>query len=226
MVRRVAALKGAHVLEMPAGRERLLGVDAHLRDANRLVDLGCGDGSWLDEHPAPEAIGIDITESPKKPAADRTWTFISADLDEGIALEDGWADAVRANQVIEHIRNPVRFLSEVRRILRPSGVFVATTPNIRYARHLAKLALLGEGPMTSGDATRTEASWDDGHIHFFTARDLEWLAKTTGFSHYQTEALIDRHGGLRPVRHVLDRLRRHALVKGFLTGNLVLIARK
>ena|SRR5688500_9961030 len=211
---------------MAAGREGLLGVDALLRGADRLVDLGCGDGSWLDQHPAAEAIGIDITEAPIGPSSDRPWSFISADLDEGIALEDGWADAVRANQVIEHIRNPVGFLNEVHRILRPNGVFVATTPNIRYAKHLAKLALFGEGPMTSGDARRTEASWDDGHIHFFTARDLEWLAKAAGFRHYHTEALVDRHGGLRPVRRILDRLRRHDLVKGFLTGNLVLIAQK
>lgn len=213
-------------MEMRVERKGLLSVDAHLRGADRLVDLGCGDGSWLDQHPATEAIGIDITEAPKRQRSDRNWTFLSADLDDGIGLEDGWADAVRANQVIEHIRNPIRFLNEVHRILRPDGVFVATTPNIRYARHLAKLALLGEGPMTSGDAARTEASWDDGHIHFFTARDLEWLAKATGFSHYHTEALVDQHGGLRPVRRILDRLRHHTIVKGFFTGNLVLIARK
>lgn len=201
-------------------------VDAHLRGASLLLDLGCGDGAWLDEHRATEAIGIDLADGPDTASPGRSWTFIAADLDEGIPIEDGWADAVRANQVIEHIRNPIQFLSEVRRVLRPDGLFVATTPNIRFARHLAKLALLGEGPMTSGRAARTMASWDDGHIHFFTARDLEWLAKTAGFRAYRTEALVDLDGRARPVRRVLDRMRRHPLVKGLLSGNLLLIARK
>jgi len=200
-------------------------VDAHLRGARTLLDLGCGDGTWLDQLSLEDAIGIDIAFAAARPAG-RQWRFISADLDHGIPIDDRWADGVRANQVIEHIRNPVRFLSEVHRVLRPDGVFVATTPNVRYLPHLMRLAVRGRGPMTSGDAQRTATNWDDGHIHFFTARDLEWLAEAAGFRNYRTEALVDVEGHLRPLRRGLDRLRRNALVKGFLTGNLLLIARK
>lgn len=200
-------------------------VDVHLRSATRLIDLGCGDGAWLDRRGAAEAIGIDIVGAGAPPAG-RRWRFISGDLDDGIPIDDEWADGVRANQVIEHIRNPVRFLKEVHRVLQPNGVFVATTPNIRYVRHLVRLSLLGEGPMTSGEAQRTETNWDDGHIHFFTARDLEWLAEVAGFRTWRTEALVDVDGRLGLLRRVLDRLRRHALAKGLLTGNLLLIARK
>lgn len=200
--------------------------DAAMRGATRLVDLGCGNGWWLDQHPAAEAIGIDIASGTTPPPADRSWTFISANLDHGIPIGDEWADAVRANQVIEHISNPVRFFKEVHRVLRPRGIFVATTPNIRYVKHLAKLALIGQGPMTSGGEERTETSWDDGHIHFFTARDLEWLAETTGFGDYRTEALVDLDGRARTARRILDRLRARGVVKGVMTGNLLLIARK
>ena len=200
-------------------------VDAHLRGARTLLDLGCGDGTWLDQLSFEDAIGIDIASADTRPAG-RQWRFISADLDQGIPIDDRWADGVRANQVIEHIRNPVRFLSEVHRVLRSDGVFVATTPNVRYLPHLIRLAVQGRGPMTSGDALRTATNWDDGHIHFFTARDLEWLAAAAGFRSYRTEALVEVEGRLRPLRRGLDRLRRNALVKGFLTGNLLLIARK
>jgi len=203
-------------------------VDAYLRDADELVDLGCGDGSWLDAHPEPAAaIGIDIDATRRSGEAPvRSWTFIRADLDEGIPLADGCASAVRANQVVEHIRNPVRFFAEVYRILRPGGVFVATTPNIRYAKHLLRLAIAGKGPMTSQRAERSAVDWDDGHIHFFTAHDLEWLAKTAGFSTYHTEALVDLAGGFKAIRHALDRRRGSALVKGLLSGNLLLVARR
>ena len=204
-------------------------VEAHLGKVKSLVDLGCGDGSWLDAYSAPDAIGIDIDAArlgvaPGPPA--RTWTFISADLDAGIPLEDGRVDGVRANQVIEHIRNPLRLVAEVHRVLRPGGAFVATTPNIRYAKHVLRLAVLGEGPMTSHRGERTADDWDDGHIHYFTARDLEWLAERAGFSAYHTEALIDRQGRFRGIREALDRRRRHPIVKGLLSGNLLLVARK
>ena len=173
-------------------------VDAHLRNAEALVDLGCGDGSWLDAYPGSGAIGIDIDATRLRAETQpRAWTFIGADLDEGIPLEDARASAIRANQVIEHIRNPVRFVAEVHRVLRPGGVFVATTPNIRYAKHLLRLAIRGEGPMTSQAAERSAAIWDDGHIHYFTARDLEWLAKGARFHSCRTEALIDQEGRLK-----------------------------
>lgn len=202
-------------------------VDAHLRNVETLVDLGCGDGSWLDAYPGPEAIGIDIDSTRLRAGKqDRAWTFVSADLDQGIPLEDAWAYAIRANQVVEHIRNPVRFFTEVHRVLRPGGVFVATTPNIRYAKHLVRLAILGQGPMTSQRAQRSAADWDDGHIHYFTTHDLEWLAKTARFSTYHTEALVDQDGGFGAIRHALDRRRTNSLVKGVLCGNLLLVARK
>jgi SAM-dependent methyltransferase len=202
-------------------------VDVYLRNAKRVVDLGCGDGSWLDANTGSEAMGIDIDASRlRAETLSRAWTFVSADLDAGIPLEDEWADAVRANQVVEHIRNPVRFFVEVHRVLRPGGVFVATTPNVRYLRHLVRLAILGEGPMTSQRAERSATDWDDGHIHFFTAHDLEWLAKSARFSAYHTEALVDQKGRFRAIRNALDRRRTDPLVKGVLSGNLLLFARK
>lgn len=202
-------------------------VEVHLRNARSIVDLGCGDGSWLDAHPAPDAIGIDIDFGGGRPhATDREWAFIEADLDRGVPLDDERVEAVRANQVVEHIRNPVGFFIEVRRVLRPGGVFVATTPNIRYARHLARMAIYGHGPMTSGEAERSASVWDDGHIHYFTARDLEWVAEAAGFSTYHTEALVEREGRLQPLRGFLDRRRTSGVVKGLLSGNLLLVARK
>jgi SAM-dependent methyltransferase len=204
-------------------------VDRYFAGGHLVIDLGCGDGSWIDsvrdryEH----AIGFDIApieESRTRPV--NGWEFVRADLNAGIPLPDGCADAIHANQVIEHIASPLHLLAEAHRTLRPGGVFLATTPNIRYLRHVFRLIVGGEGPMTSGDALRTKATWDDGHIHFFTAKDLDWIAKTAGFSRVRTEALIALTGPGWGLRRALDRLRGQGLVKGFLTGNIMLIARK
>jgi hypothetical protein len=88
------------------------------------------------------------------------------------------------------------------------------------------LAIRGAGPLTSEAALRTPDVWDDGHIHFFTAHDLEWLARTAGFSRIRTEALIALDGRMRYLRQRLNLVRSRAAVKGLLCGNLALAAWK
>jgi len=80
--------------------------------------------------------------------------------------------------------------------------------------------------MTSGAALRTAQVWDDGHIHFFTARDLEWLARSAGFSRVHTEALISPTGKRSGARRTLDKIRSLEIVKGFLSGNVMVVAWK
>jgi len=206
-------------------------VDRHFAGGDLVVDLGCGDGAWIGAIRSRyrRAVGIDIGTSAltSRGGAVEGWEFIQRDLDEGaLPFPDGCADAVLANQVIEHVANPLHFVAEACRILRPGGVFVATTPNVRYLRHVLRLVISGRGPMTSGAALRTAQVWDDGHIHFFTARDLEWVARAAGFSRVQTEGLISASGKAAGVRRALDKLRTREVVKGFLCGNVMAVAWK
>jgi SAM-dependent methyltransferase len=48
---------------------------------------------------------------------------------------EGRFDAVTLSHVIEHVPDPVALLSEVRRILKPGGHLVLTTPNSRSLGH-------------------------------------------------------------------------------------------
>ena len=194
-----------------------------------LLDLGCGDGGMLDTV-APRyasAIGIDIDDEPiaRREAAPR-WQFIAHDLDTGIPLEASTVDVVHANQVIEHVRNPLFFCSEAHRVLKPGGTLILATPNIRYLRHLFRLIVRGWGPMTSTERPRSLASWDDGHLHYFTPGDLEWIARTAGFDAVGTLALVDTTGSARLLRMAVATCGRWRLVKAFLSGNALLIARR
>lgn len=206
-------------------------IDKYFAGGNLVVDLGCGDGSWIESvsDRYARAVGIDIRADRVKLSSESSeaWEFIQRDLDEGsVPLPDGSADGVLANQVIEHVANPLRFFGEALRILRPGGVFVATTPNIRYVRHLLRLAINGYGPMTSGAGLRTPQVWDDGHIHFFTTRDLEWLARTAGFARVQTSVLIAPTGRGRVARRAFNTVRSRGPVKAFLGGSIMVVAWK
>jgi SAM-dependent methyltransferase len=91
-----------------------------------ILDLGCGDGQLTERIVQAGANVTGIDASPKMVAAARA---------RGIAAEEGSAealpfadhsfDAVFSNAALHWIRNQEAMMSEVHRILRPGGRFVA-----------------------------------------------------------------------------------------------------
>lgn len=195
-----------------------------------VIDAGCGDGAPLDALGARYRIaaGFDVSAARvlARSGAPGNWSFSVANLDRGLPLRDGCADAIFANQVIEHVRNPLAFAVEARRVLRPGGLLVVTTPNVRYVKHVWRLIARGEGPMTSSRQPRTSEDWDGGHIHYFTPRDLAWITRAAGFGRWRTSALIETRGALSWLRRGLARTGSAAPVKHFLSGNTLLVATK
>jgi SAM-dependent methyltransferase len=51
---------------------------------------------------------------------------------EAIPYGDGLFDLVLADNVLEHLENPTAVLREVSRVLKPGGLFIAKTPNVRH----------------------------------------------------------------------------------------------
>lgn len=60
--------------------------------------------------------------------------------DENLPFPDSSFDACFSNWVLEHVSNPIRHLSEVNRVLRPGGRYIARTPNrLHYVSATAAL---------------------------------------------------------------------------------------
>lgn len=99
-----------------------------------VLDFGCNDGygtRLLAKH-AARVVGVDV--SPVAIAAARAGDPIGDlrfELLEGphTPFEDGEFDLVVSFQVIEHVRDHDAYLAEIRRVLRPGGLAVLTTPN-------------------------------------------------------------------------------------------------
>ena len=103
----------------------------HLRPGMRLLDLGSGPGSitlGLAEKVSPgEVIGVDLQPSQVAQAQELSAArgvmnvrFEVADVYR-LPFPDGSFDAVFAHVVLMHLREPVRALAEMRRVLRPDG---------------------------------------------------------------------------------------------------------
>jgi SAM-dependent methyltransferase len=98
----------------------------------RVLDAGCGPGAitvGLAEVVVPgEVVGVDLqpeqVERARALTAERgVWNarFEVANIYE-LPFPDGSFDAAFANQVLSHLREPVRALREVRRVLGPDGI--------------------------------------------------------------------------------------------------------
>jgi ubiquinone/menaquinone biosynthesis C-methylase UbiE len=104
----------------------------HLKPGMRLLDCGCGPGSItadLANLVAPaEAVGIDLDPrqfiNARAIAAERGATnlsFVEASVYQ-LPFPDAHFDAVFAHTVIQHLRDPLRALREMRRVLKPGGL--------------------------------------------------------------------------------------------------------
>jgi SAM-dependent methyltransferase len=107
-------------------------VRSHVTPESRVLDLGCGRGGvvelfWREVKLAagldPDAPSLSEHRAPGMPVirgAGESLPFVAESFDLVVCV---W--------VIEHLRDPLATLGEVRRVLRPGGHFIFLTPNLR-----------------------------------------------------------------------------------------------
>jgi len=107
----------------------------HLKRGMKLLDAGCGPGSitiGLAEAVAPaETIGIDASpdaiEEARALAGSKHAKNVRFEVADVCALpfEDATFDAAFSHAVMQHLRDPLAALREIRRVLKPGGRFAA-----------------------------------------------------------------------------------------------------
>lgn len=115
---------------------RLRRIASYLPIAGRWLDCGCAEGDYaaaLKAAGAESVVGTDI-ESSRTSEASRRWSdvagleFVPAPA-EALPLPDASVDAVLLNEVLEHVDDQARTLSELHRVLVAGGALVVFSPN-------------------------------------------------------------------------------------------------
>lgn len=96
----------------------------------RLLDVGCANGEYLLQM---RQFGWDVegieTDAAARAFAEGAGIHVRGGfLDD--AVPDGAFDALTLGHVIEHVHDPIAFLGQCHRVLRPGGIIWLATPNI------------------------------------------------------------------------------------------------
>ncbi len=183
--RAAAAMQEEIWTGLPAGappfaferRSRFLLAYAARGDA--VLDLGCGEGAFtaaLAEAGA-RPVGVDVAEAALERARERhpELDFRRAGPGEPLPLDDGAVDVVWASEVLAFVPDTARLLSEVRRVLRPEGALLVTTP------FHGRLGALARGLDRDLDPLGPA-------LRFYTRRSLRTALEAFGFDRVSVRA--------------------------------------
>ena len=156
-----------------------------LRDNDRILDLGCGEGrhaitAYMLNN--VESVGIDLSLKDLKTTQERFAEFqdpdnsnkslnISVASGHQLPFSDASFDKVICSEVLEHIHDYRPVISEINRVLKPGGIFGASVP--RFFPEWVCWQLSDEYHEVEG-----------GHVRIFNASHLREDIEDTGFVYY------------------------------------------
>ena len=113
-------------------------IKALVRPEHRVLDFGAGRAAWFEDDQCSyrrkvqtlkghvsELIAADIDEA----VLDNRSSDRNIVIGDRVPLPDNSVDIIVADYVLEHVQEPVKFVSEIRRLLKPAGLFCARTPH-------------------------------------------------------------------------------------------------
>lgn len=149
--------------------EQLLEKFEPYRKTNNIIDVGCGDGFFLQvaKQKGWNVYGTEFTEKAVEVCSAKGISMQQGPLD--IANYNGIQfDVVTSFEVIEHINNPNEEIAKFNNLLRTGGIVYATTPNFNsISRSLLK-------------GTWSVIEYPE-HLSYYTATTIKKLFAKHGF---------------------------------------------
>ena len=137
-----------------------------------LLDVGCNAGiniSWIhSQYPQAEYYGVDILPDAVSQARQKCpyATILCDNIEDMITIKNEYFDYILLLDVLQHLSDPLKVLKEMKKLLKPNGIIIATIPNLMHASVL-KL-LLEQGLFTYSET----GLLDYDHKHLFTYAEI------------------------------------------------------
>jgi methionine biosynthesis protein MetW len=172
----------------------------------RVLEVGCSTGYMSQFMKGRKCVvtGVEVDADAARYAADYCEEVHVLDLNspEWITrFSVGRFDVVLLGDVLEHLVNPARVLSQTRKILGPNGSLVISLPNIVHWETRVKV-LLGQFNYQSC------GTLDHTHLRFFTLKTAQELIESAGCRIVRFHPAIGGRmtGHLRPMWQMLAKI--------------------
>ncbi len=157
---------------------RFVWVTKHLPDGCTVLDVGCGDGAFLEyayeNKPGLRLIGIDGSMTAIEKLREKGLNGeVTCDLNNPNLGAFYEVDVIVAMELIEHLPEPERLMTEF--LKTRATVFYITIPNLGFIVNRLRLALGGRMPVTAIVYHIKE------HLRHWTVRDFHHWAEYCGF---------------------------------------------
>ena len=158
--------------------------DMILRCKGKLLDIACSKGEFTSRflNKGIDVYGIDLGINRIKAAKDNGLKAVVSDISAGFPFKDEEFDILFAGEILEHMVDTDQFILEAKRVLKKTGKFIITTPNLISLENRMRI-LFGRYPIWVDYSLRLS-----GHVRCYTPKVLKYQLKTHGFK-------IVRHTG-------------------------------
>jgi len=149
----------------------------YIRANSKVLDVGCSSGYLSKEFKKKGCyvVGVEISKVAAEVAKQYCDEVLIGDLEEmHLSFPLGFFDFIVCADVLEHLKRPDLVLTKLESFLAPTGLIIASLPNVAQVRVRLKLLL---GKFEYGDSGILDLT----HLRFFTLDTAKQLFTESGY---------------------------------------------
>ena len=187
----------------------------------KMLDIGCGNGHLMEaaQRRGWSVQGYDVDQASTQKVADRLGVEVAHGDFHSCDLGDDY-DLVAMHQVLEHLKEPNKYLEKIHSLLNDGGILFVAVPNIRSLSSKLKFGLEQLGLRRKNIGKYYDTSH---HVLYFDPRTLTRLLGNHGFQVVtRRNCLSARPGQTSLKRFIMKNLTDHLFAK----SAFLVVARK
>jgi 2-polyprenyl-3-methyl-5-hydroxy-6-metoxy-1,4-benzoquinol methylase len=139
------------------------------KNISSLLDIGCGNGSFgakVKSELKIEVWGVELFSDAALKAKTKLDKVFNCSAEDAVSKIQKKFDCITFNDVLEHLVDPYKTLSEAKKLLTDKGIILFSVPNIRKINYMYDLVFRKDWRYEDSGVM------DKTHLRFFTKKSV------------------------------------------------------